>query len=652
MNINQHESKSKFVQWFTHRAFGRLLSIMMLLIVVQVCCIQKINAQDKKVTIHVTNETLANVLTDLTKQTNYKFFYSNNVIDPNQLVTLNVVNKPLKEALDQIFTGKNTGFQLKNNQILLFKKNEEPNAKSPQQGPRKVTGNVTDNNGQGLPGVTVKIKGKSTGTITDINGSYSLDNITSDETLLFSFIGMQSREVNVENQNLLNITLRESASELDEVVVVGYGVQKKVTLTGAVSAIKGDDVITTKNENVQNMVAGKIPGVRVTQKTSEPGSFNNNFDIRAMGSPLFIIDGVPRTNEDFQRLDPNDIDNMSVLKDASAAIYGIRAANGVVLVTTKRGSNNKIEMSYSGSFAWQIPSGFPATVNAIDYMTLRNEQAMHNVNGGTPLFNDAQFNEYLTGKKTSTNWYPLIFSDYAPQTIHNLSVTGGNDKTTYYVGLGYQYQEGFFKTKDLSYSKYNIRSNITTKITDRLTFDLNLNLVMDEQDRPYQDSWWIIRGFWRQGPQIPAYANNDPTKLYQGLIEGDNPLAFMDANVSGYRKYNNKWIQPAVSLKYDIPGVKGLYLKGMVSYDYYATNNTVYQKEYNQYQYDEASGTYTTFVRQSPNRISRDATFRSQLMTQTSLNYNGTFGKNEVGGLLVWETQQKKSDNFSAQRDL
>ena len=652
MTINQHETKTKFVQRFTHKAFGRLLSILMLLFVVQLCCIQNINAQDKKVTVHATNVPLADLLNDLSKQTNYKFFYSNDVINPNQLITLNVDSMPLKDALNQLLIGKNTGFQLKNNQILLVKKNEEPKPESAQQNSRKITGNVTDDNGQVLPGVTVKIKGSSTGTITDANGSYSLDNVTSDNTVLISFIGMQSREVNVDDQNVLNIKLSESASELDEVVVVGYGVQKKVTLTGAVSSIKGDDVIKTKNENIQNMVAGKISGVRVTQKTSEPGAFNNNFDIRAMGTPLFIIDGVPRTNEDFQRLDPNDIDNMSVLKDASAAIYGVRAANGVVLVTTKRGSNNKIELNYSGSFAWQIPSGLPATVNAIDYMTLRNESQIHNVNGGTPLFNDAQFNDYLTGKKTSTNWYPLVFSNYAPQTIHNLSVTGGNDKTTYYVGLGYQYQEGFFKTKDLNYSKYNIRSNITTKITDRLTFDLNLNLVMDEQDRPYQDSWWIIRGFWRQGPQIPAYANNDPTKLYQGLIEGDNPLSFMDANVSGSRKYNNKWIQPAASLKYEIPGVKGLYLKGMFSYDYYASNNTVYQKEYNQYRYDEASATYSTFIRQSPNRISRDATFRSQLMGQASLNYNGTFGKNQVGGLVVWEAQEKKSDNFSAQRDL
>jgi TonB-dependent SusC/RagA subfamily outer membrane receptor len=255
------------------------------------------------------------------------------------------------------------------------------------------------------------------------------------------------------------------------------------------------------------MLTGKISGVRVTQKTSEPGSFNTNFDIRAMGSPLIVIDGISRTVQDFQRLNPNDIQDISVLKDASAAIYGVRAANGVVLVTTQKGSEGTIELNYSGSYSWQIPSGLPATVDAMQYMTLRNEQALHNVNGGSRIFNDDEFEAYRTGEKQSTDWYSLVFSDYAPQTMHNLSANGGNERTTYFVSLGYQYQEGFFKSSDLNYTKYNVRSNISTDITDRLTFDLNLNLVMDQQDRPYTDSWWIIRGFWRQGAHIPAYAN-------------------------------------------------------------------------------------------------------------------------------------------------
>ncbi len=516
-----------------------------------------------------------------------------------------------------------------------------------------ISGKVTDGeNEEGLPGINVLVKETTNGTVTDVDGNYKLTAEDEATVLVFSSIGYTTQEINIEGRAIINVQLMPDIQSLSEVVVIGYGTQEKATLTGAVSSIKGADIVTTKNENVQNMLTGKIPGVRVTQRTAEPGSFNNSFDIRGMGTPLIIIDGIPRSNADFQRLNPNDIDNISVLKDASAAIYGVRAANGVVLVTTKKGSNKKVELDYSGSFTWQIPSGLPATVNAIDYLTLRNERAMHNINGGSPIFNDEQFEEYRNGTLQSTDWYPLVFSNYAPQTMHNLSATGGNEKTTYYVGLGYLYQEGFFKSSDLNYTKYNIRSNISTQITDQLTLDLNLGLNMDEQDRPYQDSWWIIRGFWRQGAHIPAYANNDPSRPFHGLIEGDNPISFMDKDIVGYREFKKKWIQTSASLRYDIPTVEGLYLKGLFSYDYNVENNNIFQREYKQYRYDEASDTYTTFTRQSPNRIRREAYFRYQTLAQASLNYGADFNKHTVNGIVLWEAQKRQSDNFLAQRDL
>ena len=518
---------------------------------------------------------------------------------------------------------------------------------------KTIRGTVTDGeSGEGLPGVNVLVKETANGTVTGVDGSYRLSVPDDADTLVFSSVGYASQEVTIGNQTVIDVALATDVQSLSEVIVVGYGTQDKATLTGAVSSIKSADIVTTKNENVQNMLTGKIPGVRVSQRTAEPGSFNNSFDIRGMGSPLVIIDGIPRTNADFQRLDPNNIDNVSVLKDASAAIYGVRAANGVVLVTTKKGTNNKVALSYSGSFTWQIPSGLPATVNAMEYMTLRNERAMHDINGGSPIFNEQQFEDYRTGKLQSTDWYPLVFSAYAPQTMHNLSATGGNEKTTYYVGLGYSYQEGFFKSRDLNYTKYNIRSNISTRITDQLTLDLNLGLIMDEQDRPYQDSWWVIRGFWRQGAHIPAYANNDPSKPFHGLIEGDNPISFMNKDIVGYREFNKKWIQTSASLKYDVPGVEGLYLQGLFSYDYNVESNNIFQREYKQYQYDEASDTYATFTRQSPNRIRREAYFRDQTLARASANYETDFGQHQVSGIVLAEAQKRQSDNFLAQRDL
>jgi TonB-linked SusC/RagA family outer membrane protein len=608
-------------------------------------------SQKTRLSIKVENASLQQVFQTIQDQSDFDFFYKNDQIPADARISISYQNETVENILDKILSGTSLSYHVLDKDIVISTKGTSKSEILAEQ-QRSISGKVTDAAGSAMPGVSVVVKGSSRGTITDVNGSYTLANVPSNAVVQFSFIGMKTQEISVGNSTTINVKLLEETIGIEEVVAVGYGTQKKASLTGAVSAIKGDDIVTTKNENAQNMLAGKISGVRVNQKTAEPGSFNNNFDIRAMGAPLIIIDGIPRTNDDFQRLDPNDIDNMSVLKDASAAIYGVRAANGVVLVTTKRGNKNKLEMNYSGSFTWQIPSGLPATVDAIDYMTLRNERAMHNINGSSPVFNDQQFEDYRSGKLQSTDWYPLVFANYAPQTMHNLNAVGGNDRTTYYAGLGYQYQDGFFKSNDLNYTKYNIRSNITTKITDRLTFDLNLNLIMDQQDRPYQDSWWIIRGFWRQGAHIPAYANNDPTKLFHGLIEGDNPLSFMDKDVCGYKQYNKKWIQSAASLKYDIPGIKGLSLKTVFSYDYYVSDANLFQKEYYQYRYDAASDTYTKFTRQSPNRIRREAYFRTQLLSQTSLNYDATFNRHKVGGLLLWEAQKRTSDNFFAQRDL
>ena len=644
--LQKYGNRPSFYQFF------RKMKLTILIVTVSIlsCFSAETYSQTTKLTLAETNSTLLNVLRVIEAQSEFKFFYNEDV-NVNRTVSVEVNQKSVIEILDKVLSNTSVKYKILGRQIALYDKNEMEPFMSEQQG-KQITGKVTDSSGAPIPGVAILVKGTSTGIISDNNGNFSLSLPADAKVLVFSFVGMRTQELTIGNKMSVSVEMQEETIGLEEVVAVGYGTQKKATLTGAISAIKGDDIVTTKNENAQNMLTGKISGVRVTQKTSEPGTFNNNFDIRGMGNPLIIIDGIPRTNDDFQRLDPNDIDNMSVLKDASAAIYGVRAANGVVLVNTKRGTKNKLEMNYSGTFSWQIPSGLPGTVDAIEYMTLRNERAMHNINGGSPIFNDQQFDDYRTGKKQSTDWYPLVFSNYAPQTIHNLNATGGNDKTTYYVGLGYQYQEGFFKSSDLGYTKYNVRSNITTKITDRLTFDLNLNSVMDQQDRPYQDSWWIIRGFWRQGAHIPAYANNDPTKPYHGLIEGDNPISFMDEDIVGYKKYNKKWIQTSTSLKYDIPGVKGLYLRGLFSYDYYVSSTNIFQKEYSQYRYDEASDTYTKFIRQSPNRIRREAYFKAQSLAQASLNYDNTFGKHKVGGLVLWEAQKRTSDNFFAQRDL
>lgn len=516
---------------------------------------------------------------------------------------------------------------------------------------KNVTGTVTDSNGETIIGASILVKGSGNGTITDFEGKFTLANVSDNAILHISYIGYVAQDLPIKGKSMLQIVLKEDSELLDEVVVVGYGTQKKVTLTGAVSAVKAEDIIATKNENAQNMLTGKIAGLRVVQKSAEPGAFNNNFDIRGLGAPLIIIDGVPRDN--ISRIDPNDIESLSVLKDASAAIYGVRAANGVVLITTKSGKAEKTELSYSGNIGWQMPSGLPDVVNAVDWMTLWNEKKMHNVNGGSLRFNDDDMAPYLNGTKRSTDWYDAVIRNASPQTQHNISATGGNEKTHFYISAGYQNQEGIFQSGDFDYERFNLRSNVSAQLTKYLKVDLNITGIMDTQERPYESADAIIRSLWRSSPVQSVYANDNPEYLQQGLVDGSNPVAMMDKDITGYNQWNRKWFQSSVSATYDVPHIKGLSAKVVFSYDFNMEDNKKYQQSYNQYNYQEVDETYRPNLRNNPSKLTREYYKKESMLYQFSLNYNRTFNQiHNVSGLLLWEGSQRKGDNFYALREL
>jgi TonB-linked SusC/RagA family outer membrane protein len=522
-----------------------------------------------------------------------------------------------------------------------------------------VSGTVVDDNNEPLIGAKVAVKGATTGAMTDVNGSYSI-NVPSDATLVFSFLGFADREEAVGGRTRIDVQLTVSDQAIDEVVVVGYGTQRKVTLTGAVAGVKGAEVIQTKNENVQNMLTGKIAGVRVWQKSAEPGTFNNNFDIRGLGSPLVVIDGIPRTMAEFQRLNPNDIDDISVLKDASAAIYGVRAANGVLLVSTKKGeAGGTAKVSYSGSFTVQQPSGMPTLVNAFDAMTLYNEKTMNSVDSPAIYFTETEFEAYRNGTRRTSDWNALLFADFSPQMQHDVSISGGNERTQYYISMGYFFQEGFFKSGDLNYNKTNLRSNITTRIVKGLTLDLNLSGILDQRNNPYSDAVALIRQYWRQGVLYPAYADPQGTILnYDGLENQQNVVAMMTSDISGYRQYNQKYIQSSAALSYDFgtitPLLQGLSAKALFNFDYRMDNNKMFRREYYQYKYNQLTESYdpALFAASSPSQVRREFYDKQQALGQLVLSYDRTFGEHKVNGLVGWETQKRKGDNFYARRDL
>jgi TonB-linked SusC/RagA family outer membrane protein len=530
-----------------------------------------------------------------------------------------------------------------------------------------VSGTVLDEKGAPLPGVSVSIKGTSIGTITDTTGKFSI-RITKGSTLVFSYIKYGTQEVPIKEESTVTISMTPTTTNLNDVVVVGYGTQRKATLTGSVAQISGAEVVTTKNENIENMLTGKVPGLQILQNTAEPGDFANNISIRGLGNPLIVIDGVIQpdftvtgNNGDnnvgssniLTRLDPNDIESISVLKDASASIYGVKSANGVILITTKRGKAGQLQLTYNGTYGLQVPSGLPKPVNALQYMQLVNQQDLHNSNGGIISYDSADFAAYKNGTLKTTDWYDAVFKKRTPQTQHNLTATGGNENTTYLLSAGYLYQDGLLTSNDLNYHRYNIRSSVTSKIGKRFTINLNLSGIVDQKNQPSESFWWTTRETWRELPTQTIYANNTAPYYSNGVVDGGNPVAFENSNVVGYNTLNNLFLNGTLSIDYKLPFIEGLTFRVFGSYNTQIQDNKLYQKSFDLYAYDAASSTYTPTLNGSPSYVQRQYYTYPQNDDQVSLNYSHSFGGiHNVTALLLMEGNEQSGDNFASYRQL
>lgn len=521
---------------------------------------------------------------------------------------------------------------------------------------RMVQGTVVDLMGEPVIGANVRVSGTTRGTITDINGVFKIEASPNDK-LTITFIGYLDATVTASGTNI-KIVLEEDSKTLDEVVVVGYGTQKKATLTGAVSSVNSKEIAVTKNENVVNMLSGKIPGVRITQKSSQPGEFDNAIDIRGLGEPLIVVDGIPRDKAYFSRMDANEIESVSVLKDASASIYGIRAANGVILVTTKHGeesSDGKFDITFSANYGWQQFLYMPETASATNHMLLMNEKAFNSFDANYPLraqprYTWQQMMAYSSKNNRGTNWSDELFDNNVPQQQYNISVNGGSKKVNYFFNLGYMDQEGSYKSGSLNYNRWNFRSNVDAHITNRLKATMQLSGYIDEKNQPFTDIWAVYKKAWTYRPTAQAWVNGDHNlpNYDTEMLESDNPVATTDSRFTGYRKEKRANFNGSLTLAYDIPGVKGLQAKGFYSYDYNSTNNTEFKRAYQLYGLvGEAMQTYD---RNGDSYLRRNTDPSHGTVMQLSLNYDNKFGDHNVNALVLFEEQYNEWDNFYGQR--
>ena len=529
-----------------------------------------------------------------------------------------------------------------------------------------INGRVTDSaTGAPIAGVSVELhnpQGKTSGTLTSADGAYAFKEDWQATRISFTSVGHLTVEQAVDGRQVIDVVMTMGDNTLNDVVVVGYGTQKKVNLTGAVATISNKELTVTKNENVLNMLTGKIPGLRMVQKTAEPGSYENSFDIRGYGgSPLVVIDGVPRGG--LERMDPNEIESISVLKDGAAAIYGVNGGNGVILVTTRKGASKdgKFDINYSINQTYQQFLGMPEGVGPVDYMMLTNEKAKRDfatnfIANAAPAFSYDNIMAWVNGDRKGANWADAAFHHVSPQIQHNVNIAGGTDKINAFVNLGYMKQSGLLRSGDLDYDRWNLRSNVNIKITDRLRAQLLLSAVQDEKNQPYQDLWTIFKYAWNQIPTNEIYANGNPDYL-NVVPDNINPVAVTDASKVGYKKAIERNVQAQGVLEYDIPGIKGLTAKGMFNYGYVVNDNAAYNKSYSLYAFNAEDSTYSPSVVNSANTalpfLRRTYGTSYSTLSQLSLNYQNTFNsKHHVEGLVVFEESHFKSDNIYAQRSM
>ena len=438
----------------------------------------------------------------------------------------------------------------------------------------KVSGVVTDaSNKQAMPGVNIQVKGTTTGAITDMNGKFTLPVADPNATLVFSFIGYVTQDVAVKGQTSVNVALVAEVSQLSEVIVVGYGTQKKVTATGSVSMAKGDDILKSPSTALTNNLQGRLPGLTTITHSGEPGQDGATLYIRGANTlgdntPLVVVDGVAGRGMD--RLNPADIESITVLKDASAAIYGSEAANGVILVTTKRGAVGKPKISINMNAGVTQPTKIPDMASAEQYATMLNEiQFYKNPTGGRyQVYSADDLTKYADGSDPwghpNTNWFKSVFKDWSSQNSQTASISGGTDNMKYFLSLGAKYQNGIYKNSATNYNQYNFRTNIDGKITKNISIAFDVAGREEIRDYPTRAAGSIFRMLMRGKPNMPAYwpdGTPGPDIEY-----GDNP-AVTSTSATGYDKDKTYVLESNLRTVITIPWVTGLSVTANASFD-------------------------------------------------------------------------------------
>src|SRR6266542_4488648 len=622
------------------------------------------------ITLEFKNETLANSFSAIEKLSGFRIAYPPELVNTYNDINLKKEMRSVEKTLELLLMNTNLGFKQKRNAIVIFKKNNlsisNANKTPDISPPFTIRGRVLNEKGDPLSGASVVDQKTHTGTTTNESGRFFLTLNSNDTSFVLevSFVGYTSVTKKVSRssgQDEITISLQEDATELNEVITIGYGAKKKANLTGAVSVIKGSELEKAPVANLSNALAGQVPGLIVNTRSGEPGYDDATIYIRGKGTlgntdALVVIDGVPDRAGGFSRLNPADIESFTVLKDATGAIYGSRAANGVILITTKRGISGKPTLSFTTNWSGTQPTRVPNTLSSWEYAQSVNEY--NHLIGQPPTYSEDDVQKYRDGADPlghpNTNWWDAVMKDWTLQQNHLISLRGGSDRIRYFLSGQYERQDGMYKGGASFYKQYQARANIDINATDNLKIGLDVLYRNEFRNSAVQgyDALGIFSELWNAYPYlVPVYPDG---KVGVGIGGGPgNSMVYILNEALGYQTRTTDYLQTKASFSWNLPAItKGLYVDGYFSYDLsyfkYAGFNKTPPPAYS---YNTSTGTYTEVVSTLPPSLNLANDKGAQKLYNIRLGYSRRFGHHSLETFVAYEQYNGTFDTLTASRN-
>jgi len=616
-------------------------------------------SQQTKLNLKTEKVSVIEILKLIEEQSDFHFLYRSDYLSEVPDVSVDLKDSKLEDVLNKIILPYGFKYEIEDNTVII-KKVAPSLAPNPADQKKGITGTVKDSKGQPLSGVSVVVKGTTTGTVTDNDGKFTLTVAVDAKTLAFSFVGMTSQEIAFGNKASINVSMHEESVGLEEIVSIGYGTQKKATATGAISSVKGEELVQAPTPNLSNSFAGRFPGLTAITSSGEPGNDDAVLRIRGVGttgdaSALVVIDGI--AGRPLGRIDANDIESVTILKDASAAIYGAQAANGVILITTKRGKIGKQRITINMNAGETQSTVLPQMANSVQYANMVNE-----INGysGNPLtYSAADITKFGNGTDLwghpNTNWYKAVLKPWSNQNNQNVTFSGGNEKTKLMISFGAKYQDAIYRRSSTNFSQYNFRSNIDSKLTNEISISIDFAGRQENRNNTAINSANIFEYLLRGKPTMNAFwPNGQPGP---DIENGMNP-AVIATDVPGYNKDTWNVLESNFKLNINIPWIKGLNVTANGSYDAQIELNKLWQKPWSLYVWDGVTMNSTNGLplliesQRGPTSANlNEATQNMHTITYNAIiNYENRFDSHAIKVMIGNERSSFLNNSFSAFR--